>query len=240
MIHINDLDVIGHEFAQLQIEPLTVRAIMKDGAFLCDYENMQFDGLLAKTVIINYLHEVTMPNTDDAYWIPLPLKALWFSESGLPLWASSVMMPFGDTETSVRYIHKRNSRLVFSNDAKLENRHGRWAERRQPIPIRVFGQQSGVEARVIGNAKMIKALLRSIKMLGKHRARGFGEIDRWEVFSAGWHEKDVVASNGFLIKAIPEEYRIVKGTTKVHRIGWTPPQWKSSLFSNGWPSGTEA
>lgn len=236
MIHIDKLDEIGKEFAQLCYEPLLVRAVMKPGAYLCDYEPIHFDSLLAKAVILAVLHSVTLPDSDEAYWLPLPLKALWFDENGLPLWASSIMQPFGNSVRSTHYLHKRNSRLTFSNSAKLETRKGRWMERRQPIPIRVFGDNSGIEARVIGDALLIEELISQWKMIGKHRSRGFGEVLRWEIKPAQFD--NVWENDGKLIKPMPVECGLVQCLERPQRIGWTPPQWKPALFRYGWRVGT--
>ncbi len=235
MIEIPELVKLGLKFARGPFEPLTVTAVMRHGAPLCSYDPIHFDGLLAKAVVIAALKMQTLPDAVEPYWLPLPLAQLWTSDDGLPLWAASVLRPYGDTVGTEVYLHKRNAPMTFSNSAKLETGKGRYMERRIPVPTQVaFAWQ----ARVIGNREWLNFLLPQFTNIGKHRSRGMGAVKEWRISDAGWTADDIVKDAGMLIKPIPEEAGLIAWPGSPVPVGWTPPQWKPSLFRMGWPAGT--
>lgn len=81
-------------------------------------------------------------------------------------------------------------------------------------------------------------LIKAIKFLGKHRNVGYGEIDQWEVAPRSFTENEILVIDGVLVHAIPYAYTGVGADNPTTVVGWTPPQWKVSLQTEGWPVGT--
>jgi len=237
MIELKTLLDYGKKYANEEMLPLTVIAHLCNGAPVTQYgtEAIGLDGMLSKALIYAALHCVTLPDSDEPYWLPLPLKMLWQHVDGRPLWAASGFHPVGHYVQEVVYLHKRNAQMRFSNSAKIETNTGRYMERRVPVPA-IIAQRW--EARAIGSRYWIENLLELIDNIGKHRNRGFGAVARWEVQDAGWTERDIYVADGKLIRAIPAEANLLQWPSPPVQCGWTPPQWKPSLQSLGWPCGT--
>lgn len=237
MIEINAIVDYGKKYADEPMTPLTVIAHLRNGAPVTQYgtEAIHLDGVLSKAVIYAALHCVTLPDSDDPYWLPLPLQVLWQHPDGRPLWAASGFYPVGDYVQENVYIHKRNPSMHFSNNAKIETGKGRYMERRVPIPALIA---ESWEARCIGARIWIENLLELIDNIGKHRNRGFGAVARWEIREAQWSPADIYSDGARLLRSLPAEANLIPWPGRPVNIGWTPPQWKPSLFSAGWPVGT--
>jgi hypothetical protein len=79
----------------------------------------------------------------------------------------------------------------------------------------------------------VQELLKNITNLGKRRAIGFGEIDAWQVEPGDF--ETAMISDGIAGHALPVGY--IECKSPPMRVGWTPPQWKQSLMTLGWPVG---
>jgi hypothetical protein len=90
------------------------------------------------------------------------------------------------------------------------------------------------EARCIGNTDVILDLLSDIAFLGKKRSIGFGEIYEW-LIAPGDFETALVRDRKFA-HGIPAGCGLFGSGTPL-LVGWTPPQWKVSLHSEGWAVG---
>lgn len=237
MIVLPGMENYTKTFMALEYEPLTVTARLVKTAQVVAYDPPPYlDGLLAWAVLQVVTAGQGVPqNTPEAFWIPLPLKCLWVSPEEWPLWAASVFMPQSDVIHDTTHVHKRNPLGEFSRSARWNTKAGRWMERRRPLPT------SGCDvwqARCIGNREWIERLLvQNVAFLGKARGIGFGEVADWEVAPAAFVSP--VVDGGRLIHALPVDYPDKPCITEApQRVGWTPPQWKRSLFSTGWPVGT--
>lgn len=237
MIVLPGMEHYTKTFMELDYEPLTITARLVKNSQVVAYEPPPYlDGLLAWAVLQVVTAGQGVPqNTPEAYWIPLPLRCLWVSADELPLWAASVFQPAGDLVQDVTYLHKRNPLGEFSRSARWNAKAGRWMERRRPLPTAGCNVW---QARCIGNHAWVERLLvQNVGFLGKNRGIGFGEVADWEVAPAAFESPLVV--DGRLAHALPVEYPDKPCITDApRRVGWTPPQWKRSLFSAGWSVGT--
>lgn len=235
MIRLPELDELTDHYAALSYEPLRVTAHLKQNSHVVAYDHMYLDGILARMVVMLATGGRGVPDTPDAYWIPLPLAtAAWID--GLPLWRASVFLPEGEAERDTVYHHKRLIAARHSDNPNLKSNVGRWMERRIPVPTEVTASNR-YTAYCDGHAETITRLLQSVSFLGKRRNVGFGEVDRWIVEPC--KSTDVFVRDGKLAHALPvayeHSYPIDSPPTLV---GWTPPAWKPSLQRLGWPVGT--
>jgi hypothetical protein len=236
MIQIPELRSYAERYAALPLEPLRVTVTLRQAMIL--YDPLYLDNLLARAILEMARGHAILDNTPEPYEFLLPLKCIWTAENGCPLWAASVFLPDGKTIADTVYLHKRLERLEFSERQPKSN-VGRWMDRRIPYQT----QQTETlrwYALCIGNAEEIAALLPLVRFLGKRRNVGFGEVAEWEIERWNGGDLDTLVQDGRLIHALPEEGAgslgiCPNGPTSL--IGWTPPQWKPSLFSMGWMAG---
>lgn len=235
MIYLNQLIERGAQYENCVLQPLTVTAFT-NGDPVVNYDPIHLDGLLAKAVICDTLREWTLPRSNEPYYLPLPLARLWMSDDGLPLWASSVFRPVGEYAEGTVTLHKRNARMQFSDNDKLNTKSGRYMERRIPKPV-IYAQRW--QARCIGDLEHVRQLLEYISYIGKDRSRGFGHVARWSVEKANWQLEDIWRDGDVLIKSVPVDAGLVTDAVLAPgRIGWTPPHWKPAFHSMGWAAGT--
>lgn len=233
MIHLDCLDAFTARFANCPLEPLCVTFHLRSGGRIVNYDPIHLDGLLARAVVGIATEGRLVPDVEEGYWIPLPLKMLWQSDEGYPLWAASVLYPAGPAEPDTYVRHKRNSEGWLHNKKKLTTRNGPWMERRLPTPIQVCDTY---EARCIGNLDAVSNLLGYFTHIGKLR---LGRIDRVEVEPADFEESATYLDGATLIRPLPAEAGLLKmWPGKPSLVGWTPPHWKPSLFRHGWRAGT--
>lgn len=237
MIYIDELDAFTRGFADCPREPLRVVFHLRPGSRLVNYDPIQLDGLLARAVVARATRGRLLADAEDGYWIPLPLKMLWKSQAGLPLWAATVLRPVGPNVEDVYVRHKRNSEGWLHDNRKLVMRNGPWMERRIPTPVQVCDTY---EALCIGNADAVRNLLRGFTHIGKLR---LARVDRIEVQAADFTDLDVLVdvagTTATFVRAVPartEMFSVLVG--ELSWVGWTPPYWKPSLFQLGWRVGT--
>lgn len=235
MIRLPELDELAGVYASLPCEPLRVTAHLKPGSHLVSYDRAYLDGILAWVVVRLATQGRGLPNTPEAYWIPLPLEAAAWID-GLPLWRSSVFLPGGEAVADTVYHHKRMPTARHSKQGNLKAHVGRWMERRTPVPTEITADGRYV-AYAVGHAETVARLLDYIAFLGKRRNVGFGEVARWEVEPCA--PLDVFVRNGKLAHALPVDYAHgYELNAPPTLVGWTPPAWKPSLQRLGWPVGT--
>lgn len=240
MIHLDELATWTERFAGLPMEPLRITVELASG--LAGYDDLNLDNLLARCVVDRALAGARMADHDeDGYWLPIPLRCLWRDQRGYPLWAATTFSPDGHMVQSNVFHHKRqiSGEWTGTKSGKFSVRSGagRHAERRIPFPVRVAERWS---ASCIGNADAIAELLEPLQAIGKHRARGFGQVIRWIIepmpawrLVAGGHlARPLPVAAGGLLEAVPAARPVL--------AGWTPPQWKASLWDMCWPEGTVA
>jgi hypothetical protein len=230
---IPELKIFSDRYETMNFEPLLISVKLKSAIAL--YDPLYLDNLLARCVLEQGLKHTVL---ERAYYdLPVPLKHLWISPEGFPLWAASVLFADGEEVKDTVYLHKRLERFEFSEKQPKSN-VGRWMDRRVPMQTYVCHR---LQAFCVGNANEISRLLPIIRFLGKRRNVGFGEIDNWDIQSWNGNDIDTMVYNNKLIHAIPEQAKDVLGLKiddSCYLVGWTPPQWKPELFSMGWRVGT--
>jgi len=232
MIHLSELEHFTAKFAQCSVEPLRVTFNLRKNSQIVNYDPIHFDGLLARAVVEIATDGRLLADSEDGYWIPLPLKMMWQSADNYPLWAASVLYPVSQNVEDVYVRHKRNSEGWLHNKPKLKTRNGPWMERRIPTPTRVC---DCYEARCIGNFEAVKNLASYFTHIGKLR---LGRVLSVEVEAVDeYTEQDIVWRGDELIKPIPAQADVVPWLGNPSLIGWTPPFWKPSLFCMGWQPG---
>jgi hypothetical protein len=229
MIHIPELDQFTSQFAQCAYEPLRVTFNLRPNSRIVNYDPIHLDGLLARAVVEIATEGRLLADSEDGYWIPLPLKILWQSNDGFPLWAATVLRPVGPAADDIYVRHKRNSEGFLHNKKKLVTRNGPWMERRLPTPIQVCNTY---EATCIGNVDAVQNLLDRFTHIGKLRLGRVDEItvEPCDEFSL-WDEDE-------LLKPVPAQADVVPWLENPSLVGWTPPHWKPSMFSMGWRAGS--
>lgn len=235
MIHLDALASFHARFADCTHEPLHVTIHLKPNSQIVNYDPLHFDGLLARAVVEIATQGRGVADAEDGYWIPLPLKTLWESVEGFPLWAASTLIPVGPVVEDTYIRHKRNSEGFMHNKKKLVTRNGPWMERRIPTPMQVCDTYA---ARCIGNRAAIEDLLAHFTHIGKLRT---ARVERISVEPATYTDQDIYIRGGELLRPIPAEAGLIKNwPDRPAPVGWTPPFWKPSLFKPGWRTGARA
>ena len=239
MVQIPELQSYKNHCTELLFQPLRVIVTLKQAMIL--YDPLYLDNLLARAVLEMACGHAVLENTPEPYEFPLPLKRLWTAENGCPLWAASVFLPDGEMITDVVYLHKRLDRFEFSERQPKSN-VGRWMSRRIPYQTRQTKTHRWY-ALCVGNQDEIADLLTLIRFLGKRRNVGFGEVAQWDIEAWNDDELDTLIQDEHLVHALPQDAAGALGICPEgppSLVGWTPPQWKPSLFSQGWRVGTAA
>jgi hypothetical protein len=225
-------------------QPLTVTLTIRPGAALADHDPVHLDNLLARCLVDAATAGRGLPPLDGhgAYDLPVPLRCLWRDPDGLPMWACTPLLPEGAAAADAIYWHKRRQTGLMTRGGGKDGRFsiastdGRWMERRTPVPARLAER---FVARAIGDGDAILALLRAVTHVGKHRARGLGEVETWAVAPAADFP---LVRDGVLTRPLPVGALALLGDLAPDvapaPVGWTPPQWAPHLFRPGWWPGT--
>lgn len=246
MIDLPEFESFRTRYAALPMTGLAVTAVLAAGSSVLQYNPLYLDGLLGSVVALLATRGRGLPDTPDAYDIPLPLACLWRSDEGYPLWAASCFYPVEEWEQDIIYLHKRAPSGRWSRSPgktprplRLVTSMGRDMERRVPMPAVATWY---VQARCIGNAAAVAELLEHVLYLGKRRNLGTAVVRTWRVHERDWEPSDVLLDDGRLSRAIPAAAAHLLPAAPSEPpgvVGWTPPQWKASLFADGWRAGTE-
>jgi hypothetical protein len=228
MIHLPELDAFTKRFAQCNYEPLRITIRLLPNSRLVSYDPIHLDGLLARAVVELATRGRLLADSEEGYWIPLPLKMLWQSSDGYPLWAATVLYPVAPNVGDIYVRHKRNSGGWLHNKPKLTTRNGPWMERRLPTPITVCDTW---EARCVGNLDAVKNLLDVFTHIGKLR---LGRVRSVTVEPFNYTDDDILHDGTKLLRPIPAQSALIALVERPSLIGWTPPFWKPSLFRLGW------
>lgn len=245
MITLPEFEPFRQQYATLPMAGLKITAVYKSGASRQNYDPGALDGLLGSQVVKQAMNGVDLPTVFDAYDIPLPLQCLWRNESGWPLWAASYFWPESETLDWSAVFHKRAITGHWSagkgakHQLSINKAAGRHKEKRIPVPA-----QTSVTGRYvawcIGNAGAIEELLNGVTMFSGRRGVGLGAINHWEIEPADIQPVDCLAQNGVLLRAISAGAAHLLPAQPVdypYTVGWTPPQWKPTLFGDGWRAG---
>lgn len=234
---IPELQSLTERYETMPLEPLVITVTLQQA--IIHYDHVNLDNLLARAVLEAERFDVSAMDKTKAYELPVPLKKIWMSDEGLPLWAASVFLPVGEIYEDSVFLHKRVERFEFS-ERQPNVKCGRWMARRMPKTT-YQSESKQWQSFCIGNAEEIKKVLPFIGFLGKHRSVGFGEIKEWDVSKWDGNDVQTIVKDNRLIHAIPQEVAGVLGIEIEdipYLVGWTPPQWKPALWSQGYMVGT--
>lgn len=227
-------------YQNLEGLPLRVVLTLCDGARVAGYDPLNLDNLLARAVVDEATQGQGLPSEPGAYRLSVPLRCLWRSEDGLPLWAATAFQPTGQAVRDEAYWHKRvqPGRMTGTRTGNFSIRstQGRYMERRVPLPNVVCRTW---EATAIGDPDEIARLLCPFVFVGKRRTNGFGEVESWLIKPVDAFE---LVRGDLLTRSLPAEaVHLLNGIIPEGEpapVGWTPPQWKPALFRPGWWAGT--
>lgn len=219
--------------------PLRIICQLRPGARIGGYDPVNLDNLLARSVVDTVTAGAGLAPTAEAYDLPVPLRCLWRSDEGFPLWAATPFRPVGPSERDVAYWHKRAQlgewTATKSGSFGISATKGRWMERRVPLPTIVA---EAFAADAIGDPDAILALLEPLTFIGKRRTNGFGEVQSWSIEPL---DHFALIVDGKTTRPLPADAVELLGDWRpIHPpspVGWTPPQWKPSLFRIGWWTG---
>ncbi len=229
----------AERYADLVGVPLRITLTLTAGAAIAGYDPINLDNLLARAVVDEATEGLGLPAEPGAYALPAPLRCLWRSDDDLPLWAATQFAPASDAVKDVAYWHKRVQPGRFTGTKtgrfSVSSTNGRYMERRVPLPTTVCDTWT---AEAIGDPDEIARLLTGISYVGKRRSNGFGEVRAWRVEPM---DEFRLARDGRLLRPIPADAVELLGGMMPEGepapVGWTPPQWKPSLFRPGWWAG---
>lgn len=199
------------------------------------YDFLHLDGIIAKAVVENALQGQQLEPSIEPYDIPLPFTKLWESEIGLPLWATTDLIPQGKNEIHPGYWHKRAPRPELlprdrkGNFVNINTANGVNKEYRVPLPLH---SAKVWRATFDGDAQVVSELVKKLPAIGKKRAQGYGLIKRWTINPIDWFSLFDVDERP--LRPIPIQY-ITQGTPleglpvdDYTFTGWTPPYWKET------------
>lgn len=244
LIELPELNLYQERYETIETQPLRIHLHLVHNSQLAGYDPVALDNLLARAVLMEATGGQTMLDSKRVYVLPVPLKRLWQSPEGLPLWAATQFWPEGVAVSDIVYWHKRVQRGEFTGTKtgklSIKSTDGRWMERRVPLPVKAACDHWCAEC--IGNPEEIARLLSTISHVGKRRSNGFGEVERWEIEEIAEFGllREGVLTRPMIAEALPELLPGVRFAEEPAPVGWTPPQWKPDLFRPGWWSGTEA
>lgn len=214
--------------AALPMTPLVVRCEEPQGYLPPEADGaLHLDSLLAHAVVKAWTGPPIQWSAAQANVVPVPLACLWVSPHGLPLWASTPLVPH-DLAVWASHWHKRypSDRAHWGKRQVANLSAGRWKEFR--VPIRRHGA-SALTALCVGHAPTITRLLEQLAFVGKRPAAGYGRVRRWVVEE--WPEPP--ANPLALIAAqrpVPVAYLTERGEDwsldRARHAGWTPPYWE--------------
>ena len=241
MIRYRPLESYLRKYADLVGVPLRVTCVLREGARIAGYDPINLDNLLARAVVDDATDGQGLPEIPDPYDLPVPLRCLWRSDDGLPLWAATVFHAVGEPIADVAYWHKRVQTGKWtgtkSGSYSIGSTKGRWMERRVPLPTKLCREWY---ADAIGDPDEIARLVKPLAFVGKRRSNGFGEVECWRVEPL---ESFELVREGILTRPLPAMAVSLLGAARVPEgqpspVGWTPPEWKPRLFALGWWTGT--
>lgn len=232
MIFDKRLNQYSDIFSKLEMVPLSITAHLSQGSRIIDDGTpINLDNILAYAVVTLATKGSGLADSQEGYWIPLPLKMLWQNTEGFPLWDSTCFVPIDPYMRDTLYMHKRGISGTFSKFKGTRlNVSGRHMDRRKPNNILVCNE---LVAHCVGHKATIEKLLTQfVTHLGKRRNIGLAHVVQWKIEEAELPIGTSITVDGIATRNIPGEYLGLNqhGDGLVLR-GWTPPQWKPSMFA---------
>ena len=228
-------------YRKLPMQALIITAELVQ-RFIPGVENaLHLDAMLAAAVMDDgppQLHN----NEEPTHVIPLPIRLLWVSEKGRPLWACSDLIVKGDAIPARQYWHKRDpgDRNEWASKPNVNTSAGRWKEARIPMQTQQLSDEATLSALAIGNRDEVTRLLNEhISHVGKKTSVGLGRVARWSVDVVDYMTEEESTRSILDRRNVPLDYLTETGADlppdlhaqlKPNR-GWTPPYWHSPFFS---------
>lgn len=220
MILLDELREYRERYAALPMRPL--RIVCELAAPVAHYHNLHFDAILAFQVLAEATRGRGCPPTEDYYEVPLPLREVWRSEEGVPLYASTDLLSQSTHVQDVVYYHRRALEPTMT-PKPLRTTQGRHKEKRTPLPTTVT---SALSCDVLGNMDEIGRLLENLTAIGKKHST-LGTVKRWlisplETFS--FVDKDHCARRPLPVLALYGDNWII-GLDHAKHVAFTAPYW---------------
>jgi len=242
----SSLEALHEHFLRLPMRPLLVSASLGSPYVPADPDGrVHLDGLLAYALVALIQGQgVTLSSPDperpEGWVVPLPLRLLWISPEGLPLWAAGDLYPFGSFVRGRTYLHRRfpGAEMEWSTRKNANTSAGRWKEARV---LTSYVHAREVRALAIGHPGWVRHLLREARPgVGKWAAKGFGQVLEWEVYETNEPEEDFLLQI-LGLRNLPLDYwmEIREGLGRVlpsvimPRVAWTPPYWYAPYHGPG-------
>jgi len=196
------------------------------------YDHTHIDGLLSSAVVRDALRGVPLLPRPEPYAIPLPMEVLWRSQTGLPLYHCSSLLPSGEFRQSVFTWTKKNDPSVSyfterkrdGSERQPDNGSGPDKEYCVGLQIKSIPHLMGV---AVGDIEEIKRLLAMVWGVGKKIALGLGTIAHIEAVPCEIQGYCFVEYSA-LKRPVPAEACKDLGLSLVGDVqlaGYTPPYW---------------
>lgn len=227
-------EAYAERVAGLEMTPLRVEVDLADS--VVTYDGLHFDSILSYAVAEEVTEGAMLPPKAPWTEVPLPLVALWRNRLGVPLWASTDLVPKRASVSSVRYWHKRGLEPAMSRRSiRLDK--GKHKERRVPMPT-IHAQT--LIADVMGNGEEIARLLSVISSIGKKR-NSAGAVLRWRIYEINRFE--LLDNAGCARRPIPVMYDLERDKgfrlDVGQHIAFSPPYWHPETRDMCVPAGVE-
>lgn len=222
---------VGERYQALPKEPLRVTAELGDAVIT--YHGVHLDALLAYVVMGEAMRTNWIRWSPNYVTIPLPLDDVWRSETGVPLWASTDLLPEGEAVKDVMYLHRRAIEPTMST-RNIRTTAGRHKEKRTPMPVLVNKRLSAV---CIGNGEEIARLLSSVSAIGKKNTVA-GTVLRWLIEPIT--EFSFWDPDGRALRPVPLDYLGLAQfeTPSAVEVGYSPPYWYAETRAWCVPTGS--
>ena len=213
------------------VRPLLIRAELVTPYVPIDSTGrLNLDGILTSAFYKHLPFPVTFG--DEIVGAPLPLKCLWISPEGTPLWACTQLLPQGDVLRDRAMWHKRYpvDRAEWGKKLSANMRAGANKEYRVPLQTVTAPE---LRATALGDPKRVQGLLEHISHVGKKNTQGFGRVASWAVSEL--ENADDLEAAILLERPVPTDYLLERDgelpLANYRRAGWSPPHWYAPRHS---------
>lgn len=194
------------------------------------YHGLHFDGILAHAIVERETGGAGLPQTTAYVPCHLPLLCVWRSATGVPLWASTDLLPEGAVAHDVIYQHRRALEPTMTR-ANLKTGKGRYKERRSPLPALAA---PALVAYAVGDAQEIASLLAGVTSIGKKRVWN-GAVLQWKVEEVD--DFSFIDEQGRARRPIPHEYWYCEEREGGVILSFSPPYWHVATRARCIPPG---
>lgn len=198
-----------------------LRIICELVAPVVTYHGLHLDGILAYAQVERMTAGAMLPQSASYYPLDLPLRCLWRNEAGVPLWASTDLLPETVAVQQTVYIHRRAMEPVMTT-ANLQTGKGRYKERRSPLPALATAR---LVAFADGDAQAIAGLLATVSSIGKKRIVT-GAVKAWHIEEI--EAFSLVDGAGRALRPIPHLYLYGEERAGGQMLAYSPPYWHAA------------